>query len=296
MLREVKTANPDMGLQGCNSGGEWANWDKLELLENNQASDGGGPDDYYYLSYFWPVAKLIEWGVASDKPDSRELDEMRDDIVLRRYLRAEGVLDRFTRVYHPRAEGAPDDHTYLQLTNADRTKAVFFQDSLPKGEVVVFPKRLVTDYKYTVAFRFLKGTRTATGAELMTNGVRFRPADKREMVLLNLDSAPGRGTDHVPPSAADEVSKQVETWHGRTGIGLRWSPATDGVIVARYEVLRDGKRIDDVGIGTFYFDVSDGAGIDHRYEVIAVDGDGNRGPANVALSRGTKEVRNREGL
>ena len=47
------------------------------MLENNQASDGGGPDDAYYLSYFWPAAKLIEWGVASDVPQSCELEEMR---------------------------------------------------------------------------------------------------------------------------------------------------------------------------------------------------------------------------
>ncbi len=277
MLREVKTGNPEMGLQGCNSGGEWVNWDKLELLENNQASDGGGPDDYYYLSYFWPAAKLIEWGVASDVPQSRELEEMRDDIVLRRYLRAEGVLDRFTRVYHPRAEGTADSHTYLQLTNAERTKAVFFQDSLPKGEVTVWPKRLVPGQRYTVGFRFLKDARSATGAELMAEGIRFRPTVQREMILLNLDAAPGRGTDRVPPSAAGAVSKRVETWHGRSGVALRWSAATDNVIVARYEVRRDGVRVDDVGIGCFYFDV--GGAVAGRYEVVAVDGDGNRGPA-----------------
>ena len=137
MLREVKTANPEMGLQGCNSGGERVNWDKLELLENNQASDGGGPDDTYYLSYFWPAAKLIEWGVASDVPQSRELEEMRDDIVLRRYCgrRACSTGSRGSTTRGPRAR--QDSHTYLELTNAERTKAVFFQDSLPKGEVTV---------------------------------------------------------------------------------------------------------------------------------------------------------------
>ena len=43
MLREVKEANPGMGIQGCNSGGEWANWDKFELVENNQLPTAAGP-------------------------------------------------------------------------------------------------------------------------------------------------------------------------------------------------------------------------------------------------------------
>ena len=119
MLREVKEGNPEMGLQGCNSGGEWVNWDKLELLENNQASDGGGPDDYYYLSYFWPAAKLIEWGVASDVPQTGSSRRCATTSLLRRYLRerrgcSTGSLACITR--EPRAR--PTAHTYLQLTNA----------------------------------------------------------------------------------------------------------------------------------------------------------------------------------
>jgi hypothetical protein len=52
--------------------------------------------------------------------------------------------------------------------------------------------------------------------------------------------------------------------------------------VAGYEVIRDGRLLDQVGIGTFYFDTSPGSGLDRRYEVVAIDGDGNRSGSAVA--------------
>jgi len=275
LMREVKQANPEMGLQGCNSGGEWCNWDKFEFVENNQGSDGGGPDDRYYLTYFWPVTKLMEWGGAStDIHDAAAEDVLRRDVLMRRYLRQEGVLDRFMRVYHPSAEGAPTPHTYLEITNAARTKAVIFQDESPKAEVVVFPKALVPDARYRVTFRFLKDSKTATGAELMKQGIRFASSKTDEMILLNLDRAPGRGTDRTPPTTPSKAAKRIETYGSRTGVALRWSPSRDEGMIAEYRVLRDGQPLDRVGIGTFYFDA--GAGLNHRYEILAVDGDGNR--------------------
>ena len=283
MLREVKEANPGMGLQGCNSGGEWCDWDKLELVENNQFSDGGGPDDLYYLTYFWPVAKELEWGAGSNRLDGDDLEQMRQDVVFHRYLRQERVLDRYMRVYHPQAEGAPDSHTYLQLANAENTKAAIIQDTLPGGEVLVYPKRLVPEASYSVAFRFDPDQRKASGAELMQKGIRFLPENKHEVILLNLDSAPGRGTDHTPPTVPGKAWLKRETWGGRAGVALRWTPSRDNVIVAGYEVIRDGRLLDHVGIGTFYFDASPGAGLDRRYEVVAIDGDGNRSGSAVAV-------------
>ncbi|HEX8984271.1 MAG TPA: hypothetical protein VF767_02525 [Bryobacteraceae bacterium] len=287
MLREVKEANPGMGLQGCNSGGEWCNWDKLELVENNQMSDGGGADDLYNLSYFWPITKLMEWwGSDPDKLDDAALMQQdREDILMRRRLRSEHVLDRYMRVYHPRAEGARDEHTFLQIANAGRTKGAIFMDAAPQAEVVVFPKRLVEAVKYTVAFRFNKEIRTATGAELMHDGIRFRAASAREMVLLNIEHVPGHGTDRVPPTAPPSATKQRESYGGQTGVAVRWSPSSDNVMVAEYIVLREGKPLDRVGIGTFYFDKDRDSGLDRSYEVIAVDGDGNRSGAVTARAK-----------
>jgi hypothetical protein len=138
----------------------------------------------------------------------------------------------------------------------------------------VFPKALVADTRYVVTFRFNKGAKTATGAELMKQGIRFASSEKQEMILLNLDRAPGRHTDHTPPTTPAKAEKRIETYGGRAGVALRWSPSQDDGLIAEYRVLRDGQPLDRVGIGTFYFDA--GAGLDHRYEIMAVDGDGNR--------------------
>jgi hypothetical protein len=291
LLREVKIANPEMAIEGCNSGGEWCNWDKFELIEDNQGSDGGGPDDAYYLSFFWPIAKIQSFFGARGGGGNDDV-RARQEIVFRRFLRKEGVYDRYMRVYHPRADGAPTPHSFLELTNGTRIKAVVTRrvrfgrpqqgvptppaETLPEGGAVIYPKALVPETQYSVAFRFSKETRTASGAELMKSGIRFTSTEPNEMILLNLDQAPGRGTDHTPPTTPGKAVKKMETWNGRTGVTVRWEPSQDDGLVSHYEVLRDGQRVDYVAIGTFYFDP--GARLDQRYEIVAVDGDGNRSP------------------
>lgn len=280
LLREVKDVNPEMGIQGCNSGGEWVNWDKFELIENNQGSDGGGPDDAYYLSYFWPIAKMVQGGGRGRQEDE---ERARQEIVLRRYFVKAGVFGRYMRVYHPKAEGAPTPHTYLQLASTARTKGVIMQDAAPKGEVVVYPKALVPEADYSVIVRSTKAGRRAKGADLMRDGVRFSSTQQGEMIFFNLDDAPGLGTDHTSPTAPERASKRRETWNGRAGVGLRWLPSQDDGLIAEYLVIRDGTPLDHVGIGTFYFDTTEGSGLDRHYEVVAVDGDGNRSSARTAV-------------
>ncbi len=283
LLREVKTANPEMGIEGCNSGGEWANWDKFELIEDQQGSDGGGPDDLYYLSYFWPITKMMGFGGDYSRMDDATA---RRESAMRRFLQNEGIYDRYMRVYHPRADNAPTPHSFLEFTNAARTKAVIIQrvrharsgeGVTAKSGAVVYPKALVPETQYSVAFRFSKDTQTTSGAELMKSGIRFASENPHEMILLNLDHAPGRGTDHTAPTAPGKAVKKMETWNERSGVALRWAPSQDDGLISHYEVLREGKVIGYTAIGAFYFDP--GVSIDNRYEIVAVDGDGNRSPA-----------------
>jgi hypothetical protein len=287
LLRKVKTANPEMGIEGCNSGGEWANWDKFELLEDQQGSDGGGPDDLYYLSYFWPIPKFMGFGGDYSRVDDAT---GRQESVLRRFFCQEGIYDRYMRVYHPRAEGAPTPHSFLEFTNGTRTKAVLVfrptddGHALAAGNAIIYPKALLPETQYSVAFRFSRGMGTASGAELMNSGIRFTSTDPREMILLNLDHAPGRGTDQTAPTIPTQAVKKMETWNGRSGVALRWEPSQDDGLVSHYEVLRDSQRVGYVAIGTFYFDP--GSRLDQRYEILAVDGDGNISPGTaVAVAR-----------
>jgi hypothetical protein len=276
MLREVREACPEMGLQGCNSGGEWCDWDKLELLDQNQSSDGGGPDDPYYLSYFWSAAKFLGGGGGAHHEDAAWIERVRAQVVLQRYFRAKGVVGRYARFYHPRAEGAPDAHTFRQVMNADRTRGYLQQDSPCEGEVVVYPKRLVPELSYAVTWLHADEPLLATGAQLMAEGIRYDGTDAGEMVFLNLGDHPGAGTDTEPPTTPKLLSAEWAEYWGHRGVALRWTESHDNGLVAGYRVLRDGAEIGYVGIGTFYLDESDGADPKADYAIVAVDGDGNQ--------------------
>jgi len=275
MVREAKQADPDLGLEGCNSGGEWCDWDKLELLEDNQHSDGGGPDDFYYLSYFWTPAKQFGMAGGGHSQDPAWISAQRRAALLERYLVSKGVVGRYMRLYHPRAEGAPDAHTFIQVTNADRSRALI-QPDRACAEVLVYPKRLQPQLEYLVCWQGGQGAYRAGGQELMEQGIRYAPRARGDRVFLNLADHPGAGTDHEPPSQPVITLKRLETIWEHTGVALEWTPALDNGLVAGYEVWRDGQQIDFVGIGTFYLDCTAGFSEGADYRIIAVDADGNR--------------------
>jgi hypothetical protein len=275
MMREAKDADTNLGLEGCNSGGEWCDWDKIELLEDNQTSDGGGPDDFYYLSYFWPVAKMYGLGGGASNYDTKWIDQQRKQILLGRYLVKQGVIGRYMRIYHLRAEGAPNAHTFIQLTNAERSKAVIQADT-PCGEAVVYPKQLLLDLDYTVCWAGGQGKYTANGQELLTNGIHCNPVNQGDRIFLNLADHPGAGTDKEPPSKTAITFKEQAIIWGHSGVVLEWSPSTDNNMVAGYEVWCNGVKIDFVAIGTYYFDCHPGFDVMSDYSIVAVDADGNR--------------------
>ena len=60
-------------------GGEWCDWDKLELLDQNQTSDGGGPDDLYYLIKL-AFPGFMEFGLKKIIRNFPELKTMYDAV------------------------------------------------------------------------------------------------------------------------------------------------------------------------------------------------------------------------
>jgi hypothetical protein len=274
-MREAKDANPTMGLEGCNSGGEWCNWDKLELLEDNQTSDGGGPDDFYYLSYFWPVAKMYGLGGGGNLTDPEWIEQQRKQILLGRYLVTQGVIGRYMRVYHPRAEGAPNVHTFIQVMNAERDKGIIQPDA-PCGEVVVYPKHLLPELDYKVCWAGGIGKYTATGRELITDGISYAPARRGDRVFLNLEEIPGAGTRKKAPRKPTVTLKVRATIWEHEGVALEWTPNNENILLGGYEIWRGENMIDFVAVGTFYFDVQPGFDVEADYRVVAVDADGNR--------------------
>jgi len=252
LLKEVKDADPNMGLEGCNSGGEWANWDKIEFLESQQASDGGGEDDFYHLSYFWNVPKM---SVVSSSSNIKEqnIPKIRDKMLMQKYLKQQKVVDRFMSLYHPKAEKAANNHCFIERTNADRSKCIISQDTKSGRDVVVYPKALQPDLTYSVKFRYDKNGYSKTGMELMKSGISFKDTSQQALIFLNLDDFPGSGTDHMKPAKPVISSIRKASFCGHEGTAIEWSESKDDRLIAGYRLYRDAKLIDFIAIGTFYF-------------------------------------------
>jgi chitodextrinase len=68
---------------------------------------------------------------------------------------------------------------------------------------------------------------------------------------------------------------------GATSIALSWTAASDNYGIARYRVLRDGVEV-AAPTGTTFNDTGRSPQTTYAYQVIAVDGSGNEGPAATA--------------
>jgi hypothetical protein len=150
--------------------------------------------------------------------------------------------------------------------------------------VVIYPRGLLAAETYDVRAS-ISGLRLhQNGAKLMSDGISLDKIAAGELIFLNLPHYPGSGTDHVPPGSPAIVTKRLGTSLGVQGIELTWSPSHDDNWISYYEIQKNGKLIGRAAKGTFFFDHSDSArdDIDASFEVAAVDGDGNRGPAVAA--------------
>jgi hypothetical protein len=175
---------------------------------------------------------------------------------------------------------APPDamgFTYARLTQPIRLNA----DAEP---VVIYPRGLLPANTYEVRGSKSELHLRETGAQLMSEGISLDKIAPGELIFLNLPDYPGSGTDHAPPSPPGNVTKRLATNLGVQGIELRWSPSQDDNWISYYEVRKDAKLIGRVAKGTFFFDHSESArnDIDVGFEVLAIDGDGNRSPAVAA--------------
>jgi hypothetical protein len=279
LLKEVKDENPEMGIEGCNSGGEWANWDKTEFLESQQTSDGGGEDDFYHLSYFWSVPKMMLIDASSDVKEN-DLPRLRAEMLMQKYLRREKVIDRYMNLYHPKAEHAATLHCFIEKTNADRSKCVISQDASSGNNVVVYPKALQPQLLYSVRFRYGNETYSKSGKELMQSGIAFRDSSATQLVFLNLNDFPGSGGDKIKPTVPVITSIKKAEFCGHEGTAIEWKESKDDRMIAGYRVYRNKKLIDFVAIGTFYFDQTPENSLKAHYKIVAVDADGNTSEKN----------------
>jgi hypothetical protein len=146
--------------------------------------------------------------------------------------------------------------------------------------VVIYPRGLLPTETYDVHGSTSGLRLRQTGAKLMSDGISLDKIAPGELLFLNLPHYPGSGTDHVPPNSPANVTKRLAVNLGVQGVELAWSPGQDDNWISYYDIHKNGKLIGRTAKGTFFFDHSSSArnDLDARFEVEAVDGDGNRSP------------------
>jgi hypothetical protein len=177
-------------------------------------------------------------------------------------------------VYHPDRVDRDDRTYYLQRMSRDARRGVVFalHSHSDPNLVRVYPKGLLPDATYTVRFQNTGFEASNTGAYWMTDGIGA--ADwGGDLVWLNVTTYPGAHTDKTPPSPPTGVARKAETYLGRSGISVTWTPGHDETWVSYHEVFKNGARVGLAPRAAFFFDP--GATTGDVYEVRAVDGDGN---------------------
>jgi hypothetical protein len=154
-----------------------------------------------------------------------------------------------------------------------------------EAPIRLYPRGLNPSQTYEVQSSSTKLRMHETGAKLMSDGIQLATVPAGELIFLNLPDCPGSGAGKLPPQPPSHVTKRVGTNLGVQGIEIAWSPARNKWI-AYYEILKDGSLAGKAAKGTFFFDHSREARhhIAARYEVCAVDGDGNRSSLVAAQS------------
>jgi hypothetical protein len=301
IVRSFLDKYPRSSFQSVNGGGNEAGYDYVRLSGMFQFSDGGAimPLRNYYASLLLPPDKLMDNGdqwnpdqydkakwrallsmaimTTGDTWDKGKLEGLRELFDIYHYLAAQGVVGRWVKIYRPAIEG--DDPTmYIQRLSRDRLRGLIVPARSAPGKVTLRPKGLLPGAEYNVSFQESASEQELSGAALMRRGIAIEHVQPGELIYLNLPYHPGNRRDRAAPTAPREVAKQSAENMGFPGIELTWTPGTDDQWLSYYEILRNGRAIDKVAKGTYYFDHSVGADLAARYEVRSVDGAGNVSP------------------
>ena len=179
--------------------------DLRHMKENSRGMLTGVPSPY--------------WGPLS----AAEGEIARRDMDLYRFLRHEGLAGRWSYVFHPAVQG-DQPYYYFQRTSHDRRKACILLTHRAEHPLVVCPRGLLPEARYTVGFDSTPAATERTGADLMTAGIAIQEQQPGELIYLNLPNRPGSGKDKIPPQAPGRVLAGRENNIGHGGIGIHWSP------------------------------------------------------------------------
>ncbi len=292
---------PRSSFHTCSGGSAYSHTFEIQRYANtNYFSDfGRGPQTNYYFSYVEPPDKWVDiiepwagkgayrpetarqlltmvpmWGLKATADDQECL---RKDLELFRFLRREGVVGRWSYLFHPRVTG--DEPIYYgQRTCYDRTKACIVFKHRATGPVTLFPQGLLPRHRYAVEFAVSPERSIRTGADLMKNGIALAAPAPGELIFLGLPDRPGSGRDTTAPQPPANLLVRRESNIGHAGVGLYWSPGCNARWISYYEVKRGECILGKASIGTYFFDHSQGWDPAAAYAVRTIDGNGNASP------------------
>lgn len=304
ILASFKQSNPQTGMHLCSDGGGLLNPGSVAYSELLLLQDGTpGLHDGYWVSMLYPMDKILTANgrgnigayaktnhalfssamtVATSSQDGsatqEQLEPIRQDCDLYRYLRTQEVMGRYVKVYRPATSDSSGTYYFIQKMSKDAGKGyitVRFAANLAGKELTIYPKGLTAEQSYTVST--LEGgmaePATKTGAEWMEQGIALSELKLGEVIFLNLESRPGTGTDTTPPATPEGVTTTPAKYMNVDGMEVTWTAGRDDNWISYYEIEKNGEAYDKVSAGTFYFDRN--GTTEDVYRVRTVDGDGN---------------------
>ena len=178
---------------------------------------------------------------------------------------------------------------YFQRLSGDGKRGIIIPKHVAPGPITIRPKGLALMQSYDVSYQESDATETRLGAELMSDGIKIENMPPGELIYLNLPLHPGSRLDQRQPEPPSSLRTMRAENMGYPGVELMWKPGTDDNWVSYYEIFRDGKSIDKVAKGTYYFDHSAGADLGAKYEVRTVDGAENTSAKVPACPQKTRQ-------
>jgi hypothetical protein len=201
LLQQFKSNHPQSGIDACDGGGRWISYDIARFAESGEYTDGGvGPYSAYYTSLVVPPDKLHNvvdydqtYYTASDRihlalnptwyrdpGDGPDVESVRKDWEIYRYLVAQGVAGRWSHVFRPKVDH-DNEIWYFQRMNRDGTKGVILTKHTKHGSTYFVTSRLAK-HSIDSADRYLGGagdmnTVSTTAAADLETGVYEDPVD-----------------------------------------------------------------------------------------------------------------------
>ncbi len=200
LLEQFKTAHPGSGIDACDGGGRWISYDIAKFAESGEYTDGGvGPYSGYYSSLIVPPDKVHNvsdfdhtyYNASSDRThlalnptwyrdpgDGADVEAIRKDWEIYRFLLTKGVAGRWSHVFRPRVSG-DDPIWYFQRMNRDGSSGVIITKHAKTGaEYLLISKPLADAAEDKIEGGPTAMTRiSTTGVAVADTGIYSDPMD-----------------------------------------------------------------------------------------------------------------------